>query len=83
MIGLIFCDVVISGELVALMAALLTAGAVSFTFVGAVGAFVGDAILTVFAIPTIIGSGIAFGPAALAIILALGGTLPFTLHIPI
>ena len=83
MIGLIFCQIVISGELLALVAALVSAGIVSVNFVGGVIGLVGDVIVTVGAVPTLIGAAAAAVPAALSILLALGLTVPFTLHIPI
>ena len=83
MIGLIFCAIVISGELLALTAALVGAAVVSVNFVGSAIGLVGDAIVTVGAVPTFVGVVGAAGPAALAILLALGLTVPFTLHIPI
>ena len=83
MIGLIFCQVVISGELLALVSALVTAGVVSVNFIGGALGFVGDVIITVGAGVALIGAAAAAGPAALALFLALGLTGPFTLNIPI
>ena len=83
LITLIFCQAQpnISGELIALMAALGTAAAVSVTFIGSLGGFLGDAIVTAFAAVTLVGSAVAAGPAALTILLALGLTLPFKIVI--
>ena len=83
MIGLIFCDVVINTELIALLAALGTAGAVVWTFGGSLVGFLGDIVVTAGAGFVLGGSVIAAGPAALAILLALGVTIPVVLHIPI
>ena len=83
MIGLIFCqvqnytNVTITGEELALVSALVTAAAVSLNFVGGAIGLVGDAVVTVAAVPTLIGAAAAAVPAALAILLALGVTLPF------
>ena len=83
MIGLIFCAIVISGELLALTAALVGAAVVSLNFVGGTINVLGDAIITAGAAVALVGAVGAAGPAALAILLALGLTVPFTLHIPI
>ena len=83
MIGLIFCAIVISGELLALVAALVTAGVVSVNFIGGGIGFLGDIIVTSGAAVALAGAAAAAGPAALAILLALGLTVPFTIHIPI
>ena len=82
MIGLIFCQI-ISTELLALVAALVTAGVVSVNFIGGGIGFLGDIVLTVGAGIALIGAAAAAGPAALAILVALGLTAPFTLDIPI
>ena len=83
MIGLIFCDIVITGEELALVAALGTAAAVALNFVGdGIGILV-DIVVTGGQAVALIGSAVAAGPAALAILLALGLTVPFALHIPI
>ena len=89
MIGLIFCQVqnytsiTITGEELALVAALVSAGVVSVNFVGGAIGLVGDVIVTGGAGVALVGAVGAAGPAALAILLALGLTVPFTLHIPI
>ena len=87
MIGLIFCqvqnytNVTITGEELALVAALGTAAAVSLNFVGGAIGLLGDAVVTVGAVPTLIGAAAAAVPAALAILLALGVMLPFKIVI--
>jgi len=78
LITLIFCD--INVELLALTAALGTAAAVSLTFVGSAVGFLGDIVVTGGAAVVLAGSAVAAVPAALAILLALGLTLPVTLH---
>jgi len=83
LIGLIFCQVAITGEDLALVSALVTAAAVSLNFVGGAIGLLGDIVVTGGAAVALVGSAVAAGPAALAILLALGLTLPFTLHIPI
>ena len=77
MITLIFCEV-ITGELLALTAALGTAAAVSLTFVGSAVGFLGDIVVTGGAAVVLAGATVAAVPPALAILLALGVTLPFT-----
>jgi len=79
LIGLIFCQVVISGELLALVAALVSAGVVSVNFVGGALGFLGDAVVTVGAGVALTGAAAAAVPAALAILLALGLTIPLHL----
>jgi hypothetical protein len=81
LIGLIFCQVAISGELLALVAALGTAAAVSLTFVGGAVGLLGDIVVTGGAVVALVGSAVAVGPAALAILLALGLTIPFKIPI--
>ena len=83
MIGLIFCAIVINGELLALTAALIGAAVISLNFVGGAINILGDAIITAGASVALVGAVGAAGPAALAILLALGLTVPITLHIPI
>jgi hypothetical protein len=83
LIGLIFCQVVISGELLALVSALVTAGVVSVNFIGGALGFIGDVVLTTGAAIALFGAAAAAGPAVLALLLALGLTGPFTLNIPI
>ena len=80
MVALIFCQV-ISGELLALIGALGTAIAVSWTFGGSVIGFLGDIVVTGGAGVILVGAAVAGIPAAAAILLALGLTIPF--HIPI
>jgi hypothetical protein len=87
LIGLIFCqvqnytNVTITGEELALVSALVTAAAVSLNFVGGTIGLLGDAVVTVGAVPTLIGAAAAAVPAALAILLALGVMLPFKIMI--
>jgi len=87
LIGLIFCQVqnytsiTITGEELALVAALGTAAAVSLNFVGGAIGLLGDLAVTGGAGVALVGSAVAAGPAALAILLALGLTIPFTLHL--
>jgi len=83
LIGLIFCQVVINGELLALLSALGTAAIVSVNFIGGAIGLVGDVVVTVGATVALVGAAAAAGPAVLSILLALGLTVPFTLHIPI
>jgi hypothetical protein len=83
LIGLIFCQVqnftsiTITGEELALVAALGTAAAVSLNFIGGAFGFLGDVIVTGGAGVAFVGATIVAVPAALAILLALGVTLPF------
>ena len=85
MIGLIFCqvqnytNVTITGEELALVAALVSAGVVSVNFVGGALGFLGDVIVTVGAGVALTGAAAAAVPAALAILLALGLTIPLHL----
>ena len=89
MIGLIFCqvqnvtNVTITGEQLALVSALITAAVVSVNFIGGALGVIGDVIVTVGAGVALVGAAAAAVPAALSILLALGLTVPFTLHIPI
>ncbi|MGB8310844.1 MAG: hypothetical protein WCE81_03145 [Halobacteriota archaeon] len=76
MVTLIFCQV-ISGELLALVAALGTAAAVALTFGGSAIGFLGDIVVTGGAGVVLVGATVAAVPAALAILLALGVTIPF------
>ena len=79
MVALIFCDVTV--DLLGLVTAIATGLAVSGTFVGALGALVGDAILTVAAVPTLVASAVAAVPAALLFLTAFGITFPVVFHI--
>jgi hypothetical protein len=81
LIGLIFCQVAITGEELALVAALGTAAAVSLNFVGGAIGLLGDIVVTGGAAVALVGAVVSTGPAALSILLALGLTVPFTLHI--
>ena len=79
MVALIFCDITV--DLIALVTAIATGFAVSGTFVGALGSLVGDAILTVAAVPTLVAAAIAAVPAALLFLTAFGITFPVVIHI--
>ena len=85
MIGLIFCQVqnythiTITGEELALLGALGTAAVVAVNFVGGALGFLGDAVVTVGAGVALTGAAAAAVPAALAILLALGLTIPLHL----
>ena len=83
MIGLIFCqvqnctNVTITGEELALVSALVTAGVVAVNFIGGALGFLGDAVVTAGAGVALVGAAAAAVPASLAILLALGVTIPF------
>ena len=87
MIGLIFCQVqnytsiTITGEELALLSALVTAGVVSVNFVGGAIGVLGDIVLTGGAGIALVGAAAAAVPAALAILLALGVSIPFKIPI--
>ena len=79
MVALIFCDVTV--DLLALVTAITTGMVASGTFVGALIALIGNAILTVAAVPTLVASGVAVVPAALLFLTAFGITFPVVFHI--
>ncbi|HXY88836.1 MAG TPA: hypothetical protein VEG44_10375 [Candidatus Acidoferrales bacterium] len=79
MVPLIFCDITI--DLIALATAIATGFAVNWTLGGAVISLVGDTIVTVGAVPALIGAIIPVIPAALLFLSAFGITFPVVFHI--
>jgi len=79
LVPLIFCDITI--DLIALATAIATGFAVNWTLGGAVISLVGDTIVTVGAVPALIGAIIPVIPAALLFLSAFGITFPVVFHI--